>query len=188
MQLDEAPERSILFLSPTAEEAGLIGSQHYANNPVFEHSKTAACFNSDVIMFLGKFKDVTVTGLGHSELDDYLTEEAEKQGRYICEDPNPENGMFFRSDQLPFLRAGVPSLFAKGYSHQVDLGPEQTLKLVDEYWQVTYHKPSDHYIPEKHNLDGLVEDTKLFFRLGHRLANENYYPHWNKGSEFYVER
>jgi Zn-dependent M28 family amino/carboxypeptidase len=187
-QLSSPPERSILFLSPTAEEAGLIGSQHYVNNPVFEHSKTAACFNSDVIMFLGRFKDVTVTGLGHSELDDYLAEEATKQGRYIAEDPNPENGMFFRSDQLPFLRAGVPALFAKGYTHQVEMGKEETLKAVEEYWKVTYHKPSDHYIPKIHNLDGLVEDTKLFFRLGNRLANESYFPKWGRGSEFYEER
>ncbi len=186
--LGKAPERSILFLSPTAEESGLTGSSHYVNNSIFEHSKTVACFNSDVILFLGKFKDVTVTGLGHSELDDYLSDEAAKQGRYICNDPNPENGMFFRSDQLPFLRAGIPSLFAKGYTHQVDLGKESTLKAVEEYWRVTYHKPSDHYIPEKHNIEGLVEDTKLFFRLGHRLANESYFPKWSKASEFFVER
>lgn len=187
-KMDSPPERSILFLSPTAEEAGLIGSQHYVNNPVFEHSKTAACFNSDVIMFLGRFKDVTVTGLGHSELDEYLAEEAAKQGRYIAEDPNPENGMFFRSDQLPFLRVGVPALFAKGYTHQEEMGEEKTLKAVEKYWRVTYHKPSDHYIPEEHSLEGLVEDTKLFFRLGHKLANESYFPKWSKTSEFYVER
>ena len=186
--LEKAPQRSILFLSPTAEESGLIGSNHYVNNSIFEHSKTVACFNSDVILFLGKFLDVTVTGLGHSELDRYLEEEAAKQGRYICNDPNPENGMFFRSDQLPFLRAGIPALFAKGYTHQVDMGKEETLKAVEEYWRVTYHKPSDHYVPQKHNLDGLVGDTKLFFRLGNRLANENYFPKWSKTSEFYVER
>lgn len=187
-QLNSPPERSILFLSPTAEESGLIGSQHYVNNPVFEHSKTAACFNSDVIMFLGRFKDVTVTGLGHSELDDYLAEEAAKQGRYIAEDPNPENGMFFRSDQLPFLRVGVPALFAKGYTHQAEMGKEATLRAVEDYWRVTYHKPSDHYIPDEHSLEGLAEDTKLFFRLGHRLANESYFPKWSQNSEFYVER
>lgn len=186
--LDKAPERSILFLSPTAEESGISGSAHYVNNPVFEHSKTVACINSDIILFLGRFKDVTVTGLGHSELDEYLEQEAAKQGRYICNDPNPENGMFFRSDQLHFLRAGIPSLFAKGYTHQVDMGKEETLKAVEEYWKVTYHKPADHYIPGVHNLEGLVEDTKLFFRLGHKLANETYFPKWKKGSEFYVER
>lgn len=182
------PKRSILFLSPSVEEAGMLGSQHYVNNPVFDHSKTVACFNSDVIMFIGRYKDVTVTGLGHSELDKFLEEEAAKQGRYICDDPNPENGMFFRSDQMPFLKAGVPSLFAKGYSDQVDMGREETLKAVDDYWRNTYHKPSDHYNPKIHNLDGLVEDAHLFFGLGLRLANSNYFPKWNKDSEFFRDR
>lgn len=182
------PERSILFLSPTAEEAGMLGSQHYVDNPVFHNSKTVACFNSDVILFLGRFKDVTVTGLGHSELDKFLEVEAARQVRYICPDPNPENGMFFRSDQLPFLRAGVPSLFAKGYTHQVDMGKEETLKAVADYWQTIYHKPSDHYIPGVHSLDGLAEDAELFFRLGLRLASSSYFPKWSESSEFYVER
>lgn len=188
MASSEAPERSILFFSPTAEEAGMLGSQHYVDNPVFTHENTVACFNSDVIMFLGRFKDVTVTGLGHSELDDYLVQEAKKQGRYVCNDPNPENGMFFRSDQLPFLRAGIPSLFAKGYSHQVDLGREETLRIVDEYWRTTYHKPADEYNPSIHNLEGLLEDAVLFYNLGNRIANETYFPKWSKSSEFFVER
>ncbi len=186
--LKNPPERTILFLSPTAEESGLLGSQYYVNNPVFDHRKTVACFNSDVIMFLGAFKDVTVTGLGHSELDNMLEKEAAKQGRYLCNDPNPENGMFYRSDQLPFLKAGIPSLFAKGYSDQVDLGKEKTLRVVEEYWKNTYHKPSDEYKSEEHNLQGLVDDTKLFFRLGYNLANSSYFPKWNLESEFYTER
>jgi Zn-dependent M28 family amino/carboxypeptidase len=186
--LEKPTERSILFLSPTAEEAGLIGSHYYAQNPVFEHSKTAACFNSDVIMFLGRFKDVTITGMGHSELDRFLEEEAAKQGRYVCIDPNPENGMFYRSDQLPFLKAGVPALFAKGYSHQAELGKDSTLKAVADYWQTTYHKPSDEYNPAVHSLEGLRDDAELFFNLGLRLANSNYFPKWHKNSEFYRER
>ena len=139
-------------------------------------------------MFFGKFKDVTVTGLGHSKLDEYLVQEAEKQGRYICNDPNPENGMFFRSHQLPFLKAGIPSLFAKGCSHQVDLGRDETLKIVDEYWRSTYHKPANEYDSATYNLEGLLEDAELFYSLGKRLANETYFPTWSHNSEFYVER
>lgn len=188
MANNATPERSILFFSPTAEEAGMLGSQHYVDNPVFTHENTVACFNSDVIMFLGKFKDVTVTGLGHSELDDYLVQEAKKQDRYVCNDPNPENGMFFRSDQLPFLRAGIPALFAKGYSHQVDLGQEETLRRVDEYWRTTYHKPADEYNANIHNLEGLLEDAVLFYNLGNRIANETFFPKWRESSEFFVDR
>ncbi len=182
------PKRSVLFLSPTAEESGMLGSTYFVEHAPMEMSKTVACINTDVILFLGKFKDVTVTGLGHSELDKYVAEEAQKQGRYVCADPNPENGMFFRSDQLPFLKAGVPSIFAKGYSEQVDLGKEKTRQKIDEYWRTIYHKPCDIFNPQTQSLDGLCEDAKLFFSVGYRLVNEDYFPKWYKKSEFYTKR
>ena len=182
------PKRTILFFSPTAEESGLYGTEYLVNNPPFDINKTIACINNDVILFIGKFKDVTVTGLGHSSLDELLADEAAKFNRYIAPDPNPENGMFFRSDQLPFLKAGVPSMFAKGYSHQAELGKEKTQELINSYWKNIYHKPQDEFVPERDNLDGLAEDVKLFFCFGNRLANENIYPTWKKNSEFYKER
>ena len=182
------PNRSVLFFIPTAEESGLLGTSHYVKNPVFPMKKTVAGFNSDVILLLGKFSDVTVTGLGHSELDDYLKTEAAKQNRYIANDPNPENGMFFRSDQLPFLKEGVPFLFAKGYTHQREMGKEATLQKIADYWKNVYHKPSDEFVPERDKLDGLFEDAQLFFSIGYRMANENTYPKWNTTSEFYKDR
>ncbi len=187
-KIEGGSKRSVLFFSPTAEEAGLLGSTYFVNHSPFLTSKIVACINTDVILFLGKFKDVTVTGLGHSELDKYIEEEASKQGRYVCADPNPENGMFFRSDQLPFLKVGVPAIFAKGYSNQVDLGKSKTQEKIDEYWKTIYHKQCDVYNPKTQSLDGLCEDAKLFYSIGNRLANENYFPKWYKKSEFYTKR
>lgn len=187
-KVGNVPKRSVLFLAPTAEEAGLLGSSYFVDHSPFAIPKTVACINTDVILFLGKFKDVTVTGIGHSELDRFLVEEATKQGRYVCADQNPENGMFFRSDQMPFLKAGVPSIFAKGYSEQVELGKEKTQQKADEYWRTIYHKPCDEFNPVTDNLDGLCDDAKLFFNLGNRLANENYFPKWHVTSEFYTKR
>jgi Zn-dependent M28 family amino/carboxypeptidase len=184
----EATDRSVLFLSPTAEEAGMLGSEYFVANSPFLTRNMVACFNNDVILMIGKFKDVTITGMGHSTLDSLLTNEAKMQGRYICNDPNPENGMFFRSDQLPFLKAGVPSLFAKGYSHQLELGREKTQDIIADYWKSTYHKPSDQFNPEIHNLEGLADDAKLFYSLGFSLANSQEWPKWRKDSEFFVER
>lgn len=77
----QQPERSVLFLSVTSEESGLLGSGYYAENPFFPMSKTVACINTDINLFIGKFKDVTITGFGQSELDDWLKIEAEKYGK-----------------------------------------------------------------------------------------------------------
>ncbi|MCG6191342.1 M28 family metallopeptidase [Maribellus maritimus] len=182
------PERSLLFLAVTSEESGLLGSGYYAENPLFPMNKTVACINTDVILFIGKFKDVTVTGYGHSELDNLLAEEAKKQGRYIAQDPNPENGMFFRSDHFPFMKKGVPAIFAKGYIEAENYGKEKTLELISDYWENTYHKPTDEYYADIADLNGLVQDAKLFYNVGLRLANSVAWPRWNNGSEFKAVR
>jgi len=178
------PERSVLFLSVTGEESGLLGSGYYSENPFFPMHKTVACLNTDVILFQGKHKDVTITGFGQSELDKWLEIEAVKQGRYIIADPNPENGMFFRSDQFPFVKLGVPSIFAKGYVEAEKLGKEETLKQIADYWANTYHKPTDEYVKENADLSGLVEDAELFYKVGLNLADAKAWPKWHDGSEF----
>jgi Zn-dependent M28 family amino/carboxypeptidase len=179
-----APERSVLFLSVTGEESGLLGSGYYAEHPFFPMNKTVACINTDVMLFLGKFKDVMLTGSGQSELDNWVKEEAEKQGRYIAPDPNPENGMFFRSDQFPLVKKGVPAIYAKGYVDAVKLGMVETMKLVDRYWKETYHSPFDEYHPKTDDLSGIVEDARLLYHVGLNLANSGQWPAWNGDSEF----
>lgn len=178
------PERSVLFLSVTGEESGLLGSEYYAENPFFPINKTVACINTDVILFDGKHKDVTITGFGQSELDNWVETEAVKQGRYVIEDPNPENGMFFRSDQFPFVKKGVPAIFAKGYIEAEKLGKDETLKQISNYWANTYHKPSDEYHKEMADLNGLLEDAILSYKVGLNLADSKEWPKWNNDSEF----
>lgn len=183
-----APERSVLFLSVTGEESGLLGSSWYAEHPFFPMSKTVACINSDATQFLGKFKDVTITGIGQSELDEWIKTEADKQGRYIAPDPIPQNGMFFRSDHLPFAKLGVPVIYAKGYVDAEKYGKEETMKQVEKYIREIYHSPFDEYHPETDDLGGIVEDAKLFYLVGLDLANSDQWPKWKDGSEFKAVR
>ncbi len=182
------PDRSVLFLSVTCEEFGLLGSEYYAENPIFPMNKTVACINNDVFLFLGKFNDVTVTGFGQSELDSWLESEAKKCGRYIVADPDPEKGGFFRSDQFPFVKKGVPAIFARGCTDAQDYGKEKTLELVSDYWANTYHKPRDEYHSDRDNLEGMVDDAVLLYNVGLNLANSDKWPAWNDGSEFKAKR
>lgn len=179
-----APERSVLFLSVTGEESGLLGSGYYAEHPFFPMAKTVAVINTDVLIFLGKYNDVTITGYGQSELDNWVKAEAEKQDRYLAPDPNPDNGMFFRSDQFPFVKQGVPAIFAKGYIDAEKHGKEETLRILDDYWKTVYHTLQDEYSPEKDDLEGVVQDAKLLYKVGLNLASSTEWPQWNDGSEF----
>ncbi|MGV8945244.1 MAG: M20/M25/M40 family metallo-hydrolase [Lutibacter sp.] len=178
------PERSIVFISVTAEETGMIGSRYYAQNGLFPPEKTIANLNYELLLPFGKMKDVTITGLGQSELDAYVEQAATAQDRYIAEDPFPENGMYFRSDHFSFAQAGIPSLFFKGWQDSREHGKEWATEQINNYWANTYHKPTDEYHPNAADLSGCVEDAKLFFKIGYKLANETTYPKWNEKSEF----
>src|SRR5690606_20121777 len=102
--VETPPERSILFLAVTAEEEGLLGSAYYANHPVYPLNKTAANINIDALSPIGRTNDLPVIGLGHSELDTYATQAAERQGRNVVAGGNPSAGSFFRSDHFNFAK------------------------------------------------------------------------------------
>jgi Zn-dependent M28 family amino/carboxypeptidase len=84
--LKNKPERTIIFLSVTGEEQGLLGSDYYVHHPVYLIDKTIANINMDGFKVNGKTKDVVIDGAGQSDLEDYLKKDAEGQGRYIAPD------------------------------------------------------------------------------------------------------
>jgi len=181
------PRRSIVFFAPSAEESGLNGSGYYADHPIFPLNKTVANINNDLMLPYGKMKDVMITGFGQSELEDYVKEAAENQGRYILPDPNPQSGMYFRSDHFSFARVGIPALFARGNNDHVEKGKEYMSKKEQEWLANHYHKPFDEY-EEWWNLDGVAEDARLLFDVGWKLANDDTFPNWKEGSEFKAKR
>jgi len=183
-ELKEAPLRTVMFLAPTAEEQGLLGAKFYVENPVFPLSKTVADINNDLMLPMGRMKDVMVTGYGQNELEDYVARAAEKQDRYIFPDPNPETGMFYRADHFAFARAGVPALFVRGNCDHREKGREYAAKTENDYLMNYYHKPADEYDPETWDFSGLVEDAQLLFRVGYEIANDTVFPGWKEGSEF----
>jgi Zn-dependent M28 family amino/carboxypeptidase len=183
-RLKKYPERSVLILFPTAEEQGLLGSTYYTENPVFPMIKTVACFNNDLMLPLGRMKDIMITGFGQSDLDEMITEGAVRQKRYVTADPNSHTGMYFRSDHFPFAKKGVPSAFARGNVESREHGKEWTAKMEEDYIDNKYHRPADNYEPEIWDLNGVAEDARLGFFTGYLLVISDYFPGWKAGSEF----
>jgi Zn-dependent M28 family amino/carboxypeptidase len=93
-KLRAPPRRSILLLAVTAEEQGLLGSQYYSVTPVYPLAKTAAAINIDGLNVNGRTKDLTLIGLGASDLDEYARDAASEQGRVIRPDPEPAKGFY----------------------------------------------------------------------------------------------
>lgn len=185
--LEQRPSRSIAFLAVTAEEQGLLGSEYYGTHPVFPLEKTVAALNMDALNVLGPMNDISIVGYGNSELDDYLFDAAASQHRSVSPDPNPEAGSYYRSDHFNFAKVGVPAIYPKPGVDQVERGVEWSRQQEAAYRADKYHQVTDEYDPDW-DLSGMVDDLRLFFRVGYRIVNESTFPNWSEGSEFKARR
>ncbi len=185
--LPRPPQRSILFLAVTAEEQGLLGSQYYGTHPVVPLAKTVAAINMDGLNVLGPMRDITVIGFGNSDLDRYVVDAAQAQRRTVRPDPEPEKGFYYRSDHFSLAKVGVPALDPDAGIDHVRYGESWTRRQRDDYTANRYHKPADEYDPNW-DLTGAVDDLRLLFRVGYRLANESTFPNWTPGTEFRAKR
>ena len=181
--LKTPPKRSILFVSVTAEEQGLLGSQYYAVTPIYPLAKTVANINMDGLNTWGLTTDVTVIGLGASELDDYAKAAAAEQGRTLRPDAEPEKGFYYRSDHFNFAKVGVPAFDPESGIDYVGKPEGFGMRKRDEYTANDYHKPSDEIKPDW-DLSGAVQDLNLFVTMGYRIANAAKMPEWRAGNEF----
>ena len=177
------PQRSVVFAAVTLEESGLLGSQYLVAHPPYALDKTVANINIDALHIDGPTRNVAVLGLGQSELDDYVTEAAKAQGRVITGDEEPEKGFFFRSDQLNFVRAGVPALYASSGLDLVDGGEAAGRAAHDDYTTNRYHKPGDNFDPDW-DYRGVVADLEMLYGVGRKLADETSFPQWKPGADF----
>ena len=183
------PRRTVLFLAVTAEEQGLLGSQYYAQFPLYPLTTTLADINiDDNLPMWGRTKDVVVIGLGASDLDDYLRDAAAEQGgRVLVPDAEPEKGFYYRSDHFNFAKAGVPALDTDDGLDYVGQPAGFGKQKKDEYTNNDYHSPSDDVKPGW-DLTGLGEQAKLLFAVGYRVAQADTFPEWKPGNEFRAVR
>ncbi len=177
------PARSILFVSVTAEEQGLLGSQFYATMPMYPLAKTLANINIDGINVHGRTKDLTLVGYGASDLDDYAQRAAAEQGRTVHGDAEPEKGFYYRSDHFNFAKLGVPALDPDEGVDYVGRPASYGQQVRDEYTNKRYHTPMDVITPDW-NLSGAAEDLKLLLAVGYRVAQADKFPEWKPGNEF----
>lgn len=177
------PSRSVLFVSVTGEEQGLLGSEYYATHPVFPVNKTVADINMDVLQPFGRMKDIGVVGYGQNELDAYAEEAAKAQGRTVHGEPDPSGGWYFRSDHFNFAKVGIPALYIENgiesVNHEAGWGKAQA----EAYNKSIYHSPKDEFSPSW-DFTGMVEDARLLFHIGYKLSNDSAFPGWKAGSEF----
>jgi Zn-dependent M28 family amino/carboxypeptidase len=175
------PERSVVFAAWTAEEAGLLGAEYYAANPVWPLETTVVNINMDSFLPGTEVSpEIVVIGAGKSDTDTWLERRATEQGRVLIPDPAPQAGGFYRSDHFPLARKGVPALFgAAGFTgHNA---------ASQDYVANRYHKPSDEWSSDW-VMDAAAVDIDLLYAVGRDLADSRAWPEWTPGAEFEAAR
>jgi Zn-dependent M28 family amino/carboxypeptidase len=181
------PKRSILFLSVTAEEKGLLGSRYYAENPLYPLKKTLADINMDGAQVLGPSRDLEAVGYGNSTIDDLAGRLLAAAGRTLTPDSQPEKGSFYRSDHFEFAKEGLPSFYTKAGVDIIGQPADYGRQKRDEYVALFYHKVSDDIKPWW-NLEGAVDDARFLTQLGLEIADGDTWPTWRPGNEFKAKR
>ncbi|MFV1985861.1 MAG: M20/M25/M40 family metallo-hydrolase [Gemmatimonadota bacterium] len=162
--METPPRRSLVFLLVSGEEKGLLGSEWYAEHPVFPLESTVANLNIDMI---GRNWQDTVVAIGRDEsslgetLEDVVADRTEL-GLTMIDDPWPEERFYFRSDHYNFARNGVPILFFFTGTHADYHG------LRDEPDRILYDKTS--------------RIARLIFYLGLEIADADGRPVWDQAA------
>ena len=186
-QLKTPPRRSILFLSVTAEEQGLLGSRYYAEHPLYPLARTALDINMDGMDVHGRTRDIVMIGMGNSTLDELVADAAREQSRTVKPDPEPEQGHFYRSDHFSFAKQGVPAFDPDQGIDFIGKPEGWGLEQRRNYTAENYHKPSDK-IQSDWDMSGAVQDAQLYFVVGYRVTNSDVMPEWKPGNEFKATR
>ncbi len=184
---DQRPKRSILFLSVTAEEKGLLGSHYYASDPLYPLTKTLANINMDGANQFGPTSDMATVGYGASTIDDIGIAVAAAQGREMKPEAHPENGSYYRSDHFEFAKVGVPSYYPKNGRSYIGKPADFAEKNVQDYIANRYHKVTDEVQPDW-SFEGAAQDTVFLLQVGWRIANGDTWPEWKPGNEFKPKR
>jgi Zn-dependent M28 family amino/carboxypeptidase len=175
--------RSVIFLSVTAEERGLKGSQYYGLHPSIPAKKTMINLNYDDIGMHGEASDVEMTGAERTTVWPMAQEVVNAMNLKIVPEAHPEAGSYYRSDHFSMARVGIPAF-------SLDLGNSLIGKPADfgekaykEYNEKHYHQPSDEVDPNW-DYSGAKELGRLGIYIGWKVAEMQGTTGWRPGDEF----
>jgi hypothetical protein len=132
---------------------------------------------------LGRTKDVSVVGMGKSDLETLLQKAVKRQGRVLTQEKTPQAGYYYRSDHFSFAKLGVPALYVSGGSEPIDEETAAYRKKTSLIVRGCYHQVCDQF-RESWDFGGIEEDTQMLFEVGYDLANSDEWPKWAPTSEF----
>ena len=139
--------------------------------------------NVDSGNLFGRTDDIVGIGSERSDLRALLVAVAEAEGLTVSEDATPNQGLFFRSDQLAFARGGVPAVFIEPGDRYTGRPADYGDRVRTAYRADRYHQTSDE-LTDDLTFGGIVQQTRVAFRLGVALADSDLAPQWRPSEAF----
>jgi Zn-dependent M28 family amino/carboxypeptidase len=172
------PKRSILFIALAGEELGELGSQYFATKPTVPKKDLVADLNMDMYLPLFPLRFIEVQGMGESTLGNDARGAFQLNDVEVQYDKLPDENRFVRSDQVNFVKQGVPALaFKFGWTPG---SPEQT--TFNDWVANRYHKPNDD-LNQPLDKVAAAQFTVVLAQLATRVANGPR-PEWYPESSF----
>lgn len=171
------PKRSVMFLAVTAEEKGLVGADYFAQNPTVPKGSIVANVNLDMPILSYDFTDIIAFGADRSTIGGAVKRAADSLGLTVTPDPDPDQGIFTRSDHYRFVQQGVPSVFLK-------TGPANGGAAADKLFRTTrYHRPNDD-LSQPIDYAAGAKFAAVNYAIAKELADVAERPRWNRGDFF----
>ena len=177
-QLTPSPRRSVMFLSVTGEERGLLGSDYFAHYPTVPIGSIIADINIDGLdPLLCATGDIVPIGAEQSSFGENVARVAAKNGWKLSPDPMPEQMIFVRGDQCSFVQQGVPAVWPGGGKDS--LNPRKDCVELMNKWLITiYHSPQDD-MNQAFDFPAAARFVQLLFLIGDDVAEQPSRPIWN---------
>jgi hypothetical protein len=176
------PKRSIVFVATTAEERGLLGADYYAERPTVPRAAIVANVNMDMPVAAVPLRDFIAYGADHSTLGAVAARAAQAEGYVLTPDPRPDEVIFVRSDQYPFVRRGIPALYLDTGEAARD-GGASAKQGYDAFIRDRYHQPSDD-VSQPIDYGTLAGLARVNARIALEVANARERPRWHAGDFF----
>jgi Zn-dependent M28 family amino/carboxypeptidase len=185
--LTVAPRRSIVFLAPTGEEAGLLGSDYFVNNPAWPDTSIVANVNVDLPMLIFPMNTITTFGAERTSFEEAASVEVASEGFEAHPYPygDEEVGEIKRSDQYSFMRKGIPVVWMMEGVGSTDETVDG-LARINAFYDDHYHQVSDD-LSQPIDWDAARRFTRASTRISRHLAMEDEAPAWRAG-DFYGEK
>jgi Zn-dependent M28 family amino/carboxypeptidase len=181
------PRRSVVFALWTAEEKGLLGASWYADHPVLPLAITAAQFNLDPHVVLGRTRDLELIGVGRTPLEADLARVAAAQGLKIVPEENTEAGWYYRSDHYALAQKGVPGVYFRAGRDLINGGLVAGERERARYNAACYHQTCDEFDP-RWDMTGAAQEGSVAYALGREIATGRSWPSWSAAEPFAAER